>query len=55
MGPKDFVVYYWNYLVWGSLEIYFLEVGAYESLKRATKVLSEGCFCRLLSENTPIF
>ena len=32
-------------LVWGSIETYFLEVGAYVSLKRATTGLSEARFC----------
>ena len=36
---------YWNDLVLGSVETYFLEVGAYMCLKGATTVVWEGCFC----------
>ena len=36
---------YWNDLVWGSLEAYFLEVGACVSLKRARADVWEGGFC----------
>ena len=35
----------WNDLVLGSVETYFLEVGAYVSLKLATTGVSDGHFC----------
>ena len=38
---------YWNDLVWGSLEIYFPEFGAYVSLKWATAGVLDGRFCRI--------
>ena len=42
---KLFMFNYWNDLVLDSVETYFLEVGAYVSLTRATTGLWEGCFC----------
>ena len=36
---------YWKYLVLGLGEVYFLEVDAYLSLKRATTSVWEGHFC----------
>ena len=35
-------------LVWGSVEKYFLEVGAYVSLKRVTTGVQEGRYCWIL-------
>ena len=42
---KTLLFNYWNGSVLGSKETYFLEVGAYVSLKRATTGLWEGRFC----------
>ena len=39
---KVFILNYWNGLALGSVQTYFLEVGAYVSLKRATTGLWEG-------------
>ena len=36
---------YWSDLALGSVETYFLEVGAYVSLKRDTTGVWEGCCC----------
>ena len=36
---------YWNDFVLGLVETYFLEVGAYVSLKRATTGVWEGQIC----------
>ena len=38
---------YWNDLVLGSVDTYFVEVGAYVSLKRAATGVWEGRFCRI--------
>ena len=48
MGEWDlniFLFNYWNDLVLGSVETYFLEVGAYVYLKRATKGVWQCHFC----------
>ena len=44
LNVKFFIFNYWSDLLLGSLETSFLEVGAYVSLKWATKGLQKGCF-----------
>ena len=43
--PKVLLFNYWDDLVLGWVEIYFLEVARYVSLKRTTTVVWDGHFC----------
>ena len=55
MNIKIFLFNYWKNLVLGSVETYFLEVGAPISLKRATAGVWEGRFCWIWLEISDFF
>ena len=46
---------HWNDLALGSVETYFLEFGAYVSVKRATGCVWEGGFCWIWLEISHFF
>ena len=52
---KNLQFNYWNDLALGSVETYFLGVGAYVSLKRATTGLWEGRFCCIWAKMQQFF
>ena len=47
---KGLLFNHWNDLFLGSVKTYFLEIGAYVSVKRATTGVSEGRFCLIWLE-----
>ena len=53
--PKIFMFNYWNDLVLGFEETYFLEVGAYVSLKEAIAGLWEDRFYWILAKTSQFF
>ena len=55
MRPKTLLINYWKDLVLGSVETYFLEVGAYMSLKGAPAGVWGGLFLLNLTGNITLF
>ena len=51
IGFRNFLVYYWNDFVLGCVKTFFLDVGAYVSLKGATAGFWEGRFCWIWLKN----